>query len=81
MRSPHPTLHGRPYAGTADLPALLALWPACRPAAWQTDFPSPTGLTELLAMPEVAARTQVWMDAAGADAGLCAGGWLRQLVV
>jgi len=54
----------RPYAAS-DLPALLALWPACRPAAWQTDFPSPTDLVELLAAPEVAARTQVWVNAAG----------------
>jgi len=65
MNALPPTLRSRPCAGTADLPALLALWPACRPAAWQTDFPSPTDLTELLAMPEVAARTQVWVDAAG----------------
>ena len=55
----------RPYAGAADLPRLLALWPACRPAAWQTDFPGPTDLVELLAAPESAARTQVWEDAAG----------------
>ena len=59
------TLHSRPYAGAADLPALLALWPACRPVAWQTDFPSPTDLVELLAVPGAAASTQVWEDAAG----------------
>ena len=59
------TLRSRPYAGPADLPGLLALWPACRPAAWQTDFPSPTDLAELLAVPEAAAHTQVWEDAAG----------------
>ena len=29
MSSLHPTLHRRPRPGTADLPALLALWPAC----------------------------------------------------
>ena len=55
----------RPYVGAADLSRLQALWPACRPAAWQTDFPSPTDLAELLAAPESAARTQVWEDAAG----------------
>jgi len=49
----------------ADLPALLALWSARRPAAWQTDFPSPTDLAELLAATTVAARTQVWEDASG----------------
>lgn len=59
------TLRSRPYIGPADLPALLALWPACRPAAWQTDFPSPTDLAELLAAPEAAPRTQVWEDATG----------------
>ncbi len=63
--TPPPTLRGRPYAGAADLPSLLALWPAGRPAAWQIDFPSPADLTELLAAPEVAARTQVWEDASG----------------
>lgn len=56
-----PTLHGRPFSA-ADLPALLALWPACRPAAWQTDFPSPADLAELLAAPATAARAQVWED-------------------
>jgi mycothiol synthase len=59
-------LHPRPYAGAADLPALLALWPACRPAAWQTDFPSPRDLAELLAAPSMmATRTQLWEDARG----------------
>ncbi len=56
-------LRNRPYAGDADLPALFALWPACRPAAWQADFPSPTDLAELLAAEHVARRTRVWMDA------------------
>jgi len=55
-------LRSRPYAGPADLPALQALWPDCRPAAWQTDFPSPTGLAEILAAGQVAARTRVWED-------------------
>ena len=59
------TLRNRPYASAADLPGLQTLWPACRPAAWQTDFPSPTDLAELLAAPEAAAHTQVWEDAAG----------------
>ena len=59
------TLRSRPYAGAADLPGLRALWPACRPAAWQTDFPSPNDLAELLAAPLAAARTRVWEDAAG----------------
>ena len=65
MTTPHPVLHNRLYAGVNDLPALRALWPACRPAAWQTDFPSPSDLAELLAAPQVAARTQLWEDAAG----------------
>ena len=65
MATPNATLRARPYAGPTDLSALLALWPACRPAGWATDFPSPTDLIELLAAPEVAARTQVWEDAAG----------------
>jgi len=55
----------RAYAGAADLPAILALWPACRPAVWQTDFPSPSDLVELLASPQVAARTRVWENAHG----------------
>ena len=59
------TLRSRPCAGAADLPGLRALWPACRPAAWQTDFPSPTDLAELLAAPDAAARIRVWEDAAG----------------
>lgn len=65
MATPNVTLRARPYSGPTDLPALLALWPACRPAGWATDFPNPTDLTELLAAPEVAARTQVWEDEAG----------------
>ncbi len=62
-----PTVVSRPYAGAADLPAVLALWPACRHAAWQTDFPAPSDLTELLQAP--AATTggaQVWVDEQGA---------------
>jgi ribosomal protein S18 acetylase RimI-like enzyme len=58
-------LRGRPYAGAPDLAALGALWPACRPAAWQTDFPAPSDLAELLAAAEVADRTRLWEDAAG----------------
>jgi hypothetical protein len=59
------TLRSRPCAGPADLPGLRALWPGCRPAAWQTDFPSPTDLAELLAAPDAAARIRVWEDAGG----------------
>lgn len=59
------TLRNRPYADPADLPALLALWPTCRPTSWQTDFPSPTDLSELLATPAIAARARVWEDASG----------------
>jgi len=59
------TLRSRPCAGPADLPGLRALWPGCRSAAWQTDFPSPNDLAELLAAPLAAARTRVWEDAAG----------------
>jgi ribosomal protein S18 acetylase RimI-like enzyme len=55
----------RPCAGPADLPALRALWLACRPAAWLADFPSLTDLAELLAAPGAAARARVWEDAAG----------------
>lgn len=58
-------LVSRAYAGAADLPAILALWPACRPAAWQTDFPSPSDLVELLASPQVAACTRVWGNTQG----------------
>ena len=58
-------LRSRPYAGPADLPALQALWPECRPAGWQTDFPSPTDLAEILAASQVAARTRVWEDSGG----------------
>ena len=60
MAAPNATLRARPCAGPTDLPALLALWPACRPAGWSTDFPGPAYLIELLAAPEVAARTQLW---------------------
>ena len=60
------TLRSRPYPGAGDLPAIQALWPACRPAAWQTDFPSPSDLAELLAAPsKAAARTKVWEDDCG----------------
>lgn len=65
MSPPNAALCARPYAGPTDLPALLALWPACRPTGWAADFPSPADLIELLAAPEVASRTQVWEDAAG----------------
>jgi len=65
MKARHLRVRSRPYAGAADLPALRSLWPACRPAAWQTDYPSSLDLTELLAAPEVAARARVWEDASG----------------
>lgn len=58
-------LRSRPYAGPADLPALQALWPECRPAALQTDFPSPADLAEILAADQMAARTRVWEDGCG----------------
>ncbi len=81
MTTLNATLRARPYAGPTDLPALLALWPVCRPTGWETDFPSPADLIELLAAPEVAARTQVWEDAAGQVAGVRAGAQLRQPVL
>lgn len=58
-------LHSRPYASPADLLALQAMWPNCRPAVWLTDFPSPTDLAELLSASQVAARTRVWEDGHG----------------
>ncbi len=65
MAISHPVLHRRPSSGVADLAALAGLWPACRPPAWQTDFPTPGGLAELLAAPGAADRAWLWQDAQG----------------
>lgn len=65
MAISHPVLHRRPSSGVADLAALSGLWPACRPPAWQTDFPTPGDLAELLAAPGAAARAWLWQDAGG----------------
>lgn len=60
------SLHSRPFACDTDLLAIRALWPACRPAAWQTDYPSLDDLAELLAaLATKTARTQLWEDADG----------------
>ncbi len=54
VKTTYPTPHSRLYAGPTDLTALLALWPVCRPAAWQANFPAPFDLAELPAAARIA---------------------------
>ncbi|MBE9508615.1 MAG: GNAT family N-acetyltransferase [Chloroflexi bacterium] len=58
------TLASRPYAGTADLQAMIALVSA-RPAGRIADYPSIVDLQEMLGTPDVQENTWLWEDTGG----------------
>lgn len=53
-------LRARAFAADKDVVALGALITQARPRAWQSDFPTPNDLREMLAAPVVQRRTRVW---------------------
>jgi len=55
----------RPYAGAADLQAMIDLLIAVRPAERITDYPSIVDLQEMLGTPAIQANTRLWQDADG----------------
>jgi mycothiol synthase len=55
----------RPYAGAADLQAMIDLLIAARPPERITDYPSIVDLQELLGGSAIQANTCLWEDAAG----------------
>ena len=75
MATLNATLRARPYAGPTVLPALLALWPACRPAGSATDFPSPADWSSC--SPRRRSRPDTDLGGHGrSGSGPCAGGQL-----
>lgn len=59
------TFTSRPYAGAADLQAMIDLLIAVRPAERITDYPGIVDLQEMLGTPAVQANTRLWQDAGG----------------
>jgi len=59
------TYTSQPYAGTADLQAMIDLLLAVRPAAHLADYPGVGDLRELLELPESRVNTRLWHDARG----------------
>jgi mycothiol synthase len=55
----------RPYAGDADLQAMIDLLVAARPAERVVDYPSIVDLREMLDTSEVQANTALWKDGNG----------------
>ncbi|MDX1418053.1 MAG: hypothetical protein R3293_27880, partial [Candidatus Promineifilaceae bacterium] len=53
---------GRLYTGMQDLPGMIELLRALRPAPWLSDFPSAADLREVLALPRVQENTRLWFD-------------------
>lgn len=56
-------LVSRKYSGENDLPLMLDLLEAVRPAGRVTDYPSIVDLYELLALRKVQDNTRLWLDA------------------
>ena len=59
------TFTSRPYAGAADLQAMIDLLTTVRPAEQITDYPSIVDLQELLGRSTIQANTRLWEDADG----------------
>lgn len=59
------TFTSHPYAGEADLQAMIDLLVAARPAERIADYPSIIDLREMLGMSEVQANARLWEDAGG----------------
>ena len=59
------TFTSQPYAGAADLQAMIGLLIAVRPAERITDYPGIVDLQELLGRPAIQANTRLWEDADG----------------
>lgn len=58
----------RPYAGEADLQALVD-FVAARPVERVTDYPSIADIREMMGVPEIREQTMLWSDGAGRLAG------------
>ncbi|MFL7794150.1 MAG: hypothetical protein AB8I69_18555, partial [Anaerolineae bacterium] len=55
----------RPYAGDADLQAMIDLLVVARPSGHIADYPSIVDLREMLDTSEVQANTSLWEDGNG----------------
>jgi mycothiol synthase len=60
-----PSIISRPYSHPQDLPAVLDLLNAVRPAEWSNDYPNSADLQEAMARPSIRERTRLWMDDRG----------------
>jgi mycothiol synthase len=52
----------RPYSHPQDLPTLLELLNAIRPAEWSNEYPNSSDLQEAMARPSIRERTRLWVD-------------------
>ena len=64
MNMKNDLVSSRPYAGTPDLQAMLALIRQ-RPPGQVTDFPGIIDLQEMLALPKIQANTRLWTSPEG----------------
>jgi mycothiol synthase len=63
------SIASRPYQGTADQEAIIELLTRIRPPQRLADYPSLVDLEELFSLPEVRARTRLWITEQGRLAG------------
>jgi ribosomal protein S18 acetylase RimI-like enzyme len=57
-----PSFTSRPYSHPQDLPALLDLLNAVRPAEWNNEYPASVDLQEAMARPSICRKTRLWVD-------------------
>jgi len=62
-------IESRLYRGTSDLEAIIQLITTVRPRQRLAEYPGIIDLQELLSLPEVQARTRLWLDEQGQLAG------------
>lgn len=55
----------RPYSHPHDLPAMIDLLNAVRPAEWNNEYPSIVDLQEAMARPSIREKTRLWINVLG----------------
>ena len=60
-----PSFTSRPYSHPQDLPTLLDLLNAVRPAEWSNEYPNSADLQEAMARSSIRERTRLWVDDRG----------------
>jgi ribosomal protein S18 acetylase RimI-like enzyme len=62
---PMPSITSRPYTHPTDLPALMDLLNAVRPAEWNNEYPSIVDLQEAMVRASIREKTRLWANSQG----------------